>query len=258
MSGRSFMFESGAVTHQGRVRTLNEDRILVEPAAGLWLVADGMGGHNAGDMASAEIVAQLSTIGVSSSASDQHARFVDRLARANRKLQDFSRRNNGLTVGSTVAALLAFEGQYRCLWMGDSRVYLIRKGTLRQLSRDHSEVQELLDQGALTPEEARSFAGRNVITRAVGVDPELALDFAYGEMEFGDSYLLCSDGLTAHCSDEDILGAVNGRVAQQVCDLLLQMTLERGGTDNVSVIVVQCRNADLTIPVGAIPTPSTA
>lgn len=255
MNGQTFAFDSGSATHQGRVRSLNEDRVLVEPAAGLWLVADGMGGHNAGEVASGEIVKQMGTIGVSSSASDQHARFVDRLNRANQALQEYSRLHAGATVGSTVAALLIHGSQYRCLWLGDSRVYRARRGSIEQLSRDHSEVQDLLDRGVLTADEAKGFAGRNVITRAVGVEPEIDIEFVFGTVETGDCYVLCSDGLTAHCSDEDILEAVSGRMAQPASDLMVQTTLDRGATDNVSVVVVNCRSADLTLPLGGFPGP---
>lgn len=250
MNQQAFTFESWAVTHQGCVRELNEDRFLMEPGIGLWLVADGMGGHDAGEVASSGIVEQMATIGVSSSASDQHARFVDRLTRANKVLQAYSTERHGATVGSTIAALLAFDGQYTCMWMGDSRVYQVRRGKLRQISRDHSEVQELVEQGVLTKEEARNWPRRNVITRAVGVQPELDIDVVYGAMEDNDTYLLCSDGLTAHATDDDILEAVNGRRAREACEILLELTLSRGGTDNVTVVIVQCRNPDATIPVG--------
>ncbi len=250
MNEASFRFDSHAVSHQGVVRTLNEDRYYTEPRAGVWVVADGMGGHDAGEVASGAIVDQMATIGIPSSATDQHARFVDRLTRANDELQRYSMARNGSTVGSTVVALLTFEDQYRCLWMGDARVYLIRRGQLKQLSRDHSEAQELIDQGRLTVEEARSYPRRNVITRAVGVSPEIQVDAVYGTIENGDSYLLCSDGLTAHCTDEDILNAVAGRKPREACEILLDMTLERGGTDNVTVVIVQARRTDTTIPVG--------
>jgi protein phosphatase len=251
MTDQAFVFESWAVTHEGKVRELNEDRYLMEPPIGLWLVADGMGGHDAGEVASSAIVEHMKTIGVASSAADQHARFVDRLNKANRELQAYSRERNGATVGSTVAALLAYDGQYTCMWMGDARVYQIRRGKLRQLSRDHSEVQELVESGVLTKEEARNWPRRNVITRAVGVQPELDIDAVYGAMEDNDSYLLCSDGLTAHCTDEDILEAVSGRRAREACEILLDLTLSRGGTDNVTVVIVQCRNPDATIPVAS-------
>ncbi len=251
MTDQAFVFESWAVSHQGCVRELNEDRYLMEPATGLWLVADGMGGHDAGEVASGAIVEHMGTIGIASSAADQHARFVDRLTKANRQLQAYSEQRNGATVGSTIVALLAYEGQYTCLWMGDARIYQIRRGKLRQLSRDHSEVQELVESGVLTKEEARNWPRRNVITRAVGVQPELNLDAVYGAMEDNDTYLLCSDGLTAHCTDEDILEAVSGRRAKEACEILLDLTLSRGGTDNVTIVIVQCRNPDATIPVAA-------
>jgi protein phosphatase len=248
---QAFKFESWAVSHPGRVRELNEDRYLIEPDMGLWLVADGMGGHDAGEVASGAIVEHLATIGVASSAADQHARFVDRLMRANRHLRAYSEQRDGATVGSTVVALLAYDGQFACMWMGDARLYQIRRGKLRQLSRDHSEVQELVESGVLTKEEARNWPRRNVITRAVGVQDDLDIETVYGAMEDNDTYLLCSDGLTAHCTDEDILEAVSGRRAKQACEILLEQTLSRGGTDNVTIVIVQCRNPDATIPVGA-------
>jgi protein phosphatase len=249
MQEQIFRFDTWAVTHEGRVRDLNEDRYLVEPAAGMWVVADGMGGHDAGEIASGGIVEQLQTLGKPSSATDQHARFVDRLNRANALLQRYSQERNGATVGSTFVALLCFEDQYRCLWMGDSRIYRVRRGKLEQLTKDHSEVQELIDQGMLKPEEARNWPRRNVITRAVGVAPELDIDVAYGKIEHNDSYILCSDGLTAHETDADILEAVAGRKPKEACQILLDQTLERGGTDNVTVIIVQAQKSDSTVPV---------
>lgn len=256
MSEPSFRYESWAVTHQGKVRELNEDSYLVEPAAGLWLVADGMGGYEAGEVASSGIVAHLSTIGKSSSASDQHARFIDRLTHANAELQAYSAARDGVTIGSTVAALLAFKGQYRCLWAGDSRVYLLRRGRLRQLSRDHSEAQEMVETGLLSEEEARTWHRRNVITRAVGIEPEVTVEVVYGTIEHGDSYILCSDGLTAHASDEDIGAAAAGRRPRDACERLLELTLSRGATDNVTIIIVQCWNDDSTVPVSTMKRPA--
>lgn len=257
MGEQSFTYESWAASHQGRVRQLNEDRYFAEPSAkgGVWAVADGMGGHDAGEVASSLIVERMATIGIPSSATDQHARVVDRLVRANGELQEYSRRRGGATVGSTFVALLIYEGEYRCLWLGDSRLYLIRRGKLQQISKDHSEVRELIDRGLMTPAEARVSPRRNVITRAVGVHSEIEVDVTYGRVEAGDCYLLCSDELTAHCSDEDILEAVQGRKPREAGQLLLERVLERGATDNVTVIIVQCRNPDKTIPVTAMGMP---
>lgn len=236
----TFTFESWAVSHPGRVRASNEDRYLMEPEAGLWLVADGMGGHQAGEVASALIVDELATLGVPSTAPDQHARFIDRLNRANQSILAYAADHGGGIVGSTVAALLVFADQYRCLWMGDSRIYRLRDGVLEQLSHDHSEVEELVASGVLSRAEAQSWNGRNVITRAVGVGAALDLDAAYGMLAGGDVYILCSDGLTAHCSDEDIRDVIIAEGAERSVEVLLDLTLSRGATDNVTVVVVAC------------------
>lgn len=246
MKHSQFRTESWAVSHEGRVREHNEDRFLMDPRLGLWVVADGMGGYEAGEVASTGIVEQLKTIGVSSSASDQHARFIDRLTQANEEIQDFAKRR-GSMLGSTVVALLIFEGEYRCVWVGDSRVYLMRRGTLSQLSRDHSEVQELVEQGVLSREEARTWRGRNVITRAVGVHREVEPEATHGEIEIGDAFLLCSDGLTAHASDDDIRDAVTGRSSKAACESLLELVLERGATDNVTIVITQVRSTEGTV-----------
>lgn len=247
MKDSAFLYDSWAVTHEGRVRELNEDRFLMDPRIGLWVVADGMGGYDAGEVASTGIVEQLKTVGIASSASDLHARFVDRLALANQELQHYSQQRNGAILGSTVAALLIHSGHYCCVWIGDSRVYLLRRGKLSQLSRDHSEVQELVERGVLSREEARTWTGRNVITRAVGVFPEIDPEVVEGYVEPADMFLVCSDGLMAHASDDDILEAMRGRSPKAACELLLSLVLQRGATDNVTIIIAQARNAEATV-----------
>lgn len=249
MNSSSFSFESWAATDPGKVREINEDGYLVEPACGLWLVADGMGGYDAGEIASAAIVAHLATIGRSSSPQDQHARFLDRLSRANREVQDYSQARDGIIVGSTVAALLLFGDQYQGIWAGDSRLYLLRNGQLQQLSRDHSEAQELVESGVLTADEARTWSHRNVITRAIGISAEVIVDTVSGVAEHADMYLLCSDGLTTHVSDAEIETIMRGRRPREACERLIALTLERGATDNVTVVLVQCSRDDLTMPM---------
>lgn len=242
MSQLSFQSDSYAVSHAGCVRPLNEDNFLVEPQSGLWLVADGMGGHDAGEVASASIVEHLATMGIATSAPDLRARFEDRLARAHAEIRRVAQ-ERGVTIGSTVAALLAIDGRFACLWSGDSRVYLVRDDAISQVSRDHTEVQELLDRGVITADEARNWPRRNVITRAVGVSDDIDVDIAQGELQPGDTFVLGTDGLTAHVSDGEILSAVAGGSPQQVCEALLQMVLARGGTDNVTIIVVRMLDA---------------
>lgn len=234
-------FESYGLSHRGRVREHNEDNYLILPRSGLWLVADGMGGHEAGEFASATIVEHLSTIGIAASAPDLRARFEDRLVGAHDEIRDTSRQH-GVTIGSTVAALLVMDGRFACLWSGDSRVYLVRDGVISQISRDHTEVQELLDRGVINATEARDWPRKNVITRAVGVGEDIVIDYQHGELQAGDIFVLGTDGLTAHVSDEEIERVVNSTGAQAACEALLSMVLDRGGTDNVTVVIVRIRD----------------
>ncbi len=249
MTPKQFKFETGALTHTGCVRDHNEDRFLSTPDAGLWLVADGMGGHHGGELASGSIVSHLSSIGRAASAPDLQARFVDRIGRANEEIQQISQAN-GATVGSTVVALLAFEQHFAVVWSGDSRVYMIRDGELMQISRDHTEAQELLDRGAITEEEAENWPRKNVITRAIGVASEPNLDQRYGTLQHHDTFILCSDGLTGHVEDTEIRRMVHGVAPQEACDRLVELTLERGAMDNVTVVVVRCFDKEATAPLG--------
>lgn len=230
-----------AVTHSGCVRELNEDRYLAVPESGVFVVADGMGGHDAGEVASTSIVEHLKSIGIPSSAPDLRARFEDRVTLANSEIRGISMMRNGVTIGSTVAGLLAFERQYACVWAGDSRVYMLRDGELYQVSRDHTEVQDLLDRGLLTAVEAASYARRNVITRAIGVMNTPPLEIAQGQIQPDDKFLICSDGLTAHVEDEEIRDALTSQPVREACDWLIETVLSRGGTDNVTVVVVHFR-----------------
>ncbi|WP_054312783.1 protein phosphatase 2C domain-containing protein [Mesorhizobium sp. 1M-11] len=238
MSTVALPVESFGVSHKGCVRDHNEDNYLVEPQTGLWVVADGMGGHEAGELASASIVDHLATIGIPSSAPDLRARFEDRLNRANTEIRNISR-SRGITIGSTFAALLAMDGRFACLWAGDSRIYLVRNGLITQVSKDHSEVQELLDRGVISAEEALTWPRRNVITHAVGVSDQLKIDFQQGVLMPGDVFVLNTDGLTAHVSDAEIEAAVKSAELQVACRSLLETVLARGGTDNVTIVLVK-------------------
>ena len=238
MNEAELPFESYGVSHRGCVRELNEDNYLIEPMSGLWLVADGMGGHEAGEFASASIVEHLATIGVATSAPELRARFEDRLVQAHDQIRALSR-DRHVTIGSTVAALLAMDGNFACLWAGDSRVHLIRDGAISQISRDHTEVQELLDRGLIDDAEARNWPRRNVITRAVGVGDDIAIDFRQGVLLPDDVFVLSTDGLTAHVSDNEIEAAVAKTSPQRACEELLSLVLDRGATDNVTIVVVR-------------------
>ncbi|MBT0957255.1 serine/threonine-protein phosphatase [Alphaproteobacteria bacterium KMM 3653] len=251
MSVKQFRFETGAISHTGYARDHNEDKMYAEPDSGLWVVADGMGGHHGGEFASGSIVEHLATLGNPTSAPDLQARFVERINRANSQIQIHAQ-SAGATIGSTVVGLLAFEQHFACVWSGDSRIYLIRDGQLTQLSRDHTEANELFDRGAITAEEAENWPRKNVITRAIGVHPDVHLDHKYGTLRNRDTFVLCSDGLTAHVLDHEILDVARKVQPQKACDTLLDLTLERGATDNTTVMVVRAFDKTELTPMNAI------
>lgn len=234
-----FLFETGAASDTGRVRNHNEDSFLTQPESGVWLVADGMGGHQAGDFASRTIAESVASVGRPASAPDLQARFLDRVARAHAIIQDQSRRLNGATVGATLVALLTYDRHFACIWSGDSRIYLLRGGQFQQVTTDHTEVNELLRQGAISAEQAASWPRRNVITRAIGVHDRPMTDEIAGALAHGDTFLLCSDGLTEHVEDREMAEALSTMTPQQACDALVQTTLARGAKDNVTVVVVR-------------------
>lgn len=244
MTTPRFRFETGAASDVGKVRKENEDSYLTLPASGLWAVADGMGGHVAGKLASSTVIDMLSSIGQPVSATDLLARFEDRFLRANARLREICLENGYGTFGTTLVALLTDARFFACAWCGDSRAYLIRKGVIEQVSRDHTEVQELIEQGLLTPQEARKWPGKNIITRALGVFDEVDFDLEQRALQDGDILLLCSDGLTGHVEDQEIASIAMQEIrVQSLCDRLIQLTLERGANDNVTVIAVRCMRA---------------
>ena len=241
------LFDSGSATHVGLVRAQNEDSFIARPEIGLWAVADGMGGHSAGDLASGMVVEALGALPTPENAAALLRACQQAMIDTNRGIIDTAR-DRGLTViGTTVVILLVADRHFACLWAGDSRVYRVRHGAIEQITRDHSEAQELIDRGVLTPEEARKWAGRNVITRALGAHDDIELELRHGEMEAGDVFVLCSDGLTAHVEDGEIPFLVSRTKAGTACDGLVRLTLERGAQDNVTVVVVRYRPESDTI-----------
>jgi protein phosphatase len=231
-------FDVAAASHVGRVRGHNEDNFLAEPSKGVWAVADGMGGHAAGDVASATIIEELSAIEAPTSAAELLENCEERVFRANDRLMDIAA-ERGAVIGSTVAILMIYGQEYACLWSGDSRIYCIRDGQIRQLTRDHSEVEDLVAEGKLTREEARTWSRRNVITRAIGIERDPELEVVNGPLNPNDTFIICSDGLSSHVEDDEILSLTSDVSSQKACDALIALTLERGATDNVTVVVVR-------------------
>ena len=239
---RPYRFRSVALTHAGSVRKLNEDAILDRPDIGLWAVADGMGGHAAGDFASAAVVRHLDAISSITSAFDFRRAVRTALLSANQELQQKAGDELLDAIGATVVTLMVHRGHYACIWAGDSRAYRLRHGRLERLTRDHSLVQELVDAGSIHANEARTHANSNIVTRAVGASERLDLDGIHGSIEPGDRFLLCSDGLGVLSEDEieQALGIADIGLAAKG---LLRGTLDRGASDNVSVILVQAETA---------------
>ncbi len=228
----------GAATHVGHVRQRNEDSFLVATHRRLWAVADGMRGHEAGDVASRVAIEELDAIPAPATAAELLASCEARMVVANSRLRALADQRGAL-VGTTVAILLVFERSYACVWSGDSRIYRIRGELIEQISIDHTEVQELIAEGKINAEELATWPHRNVVTRAIGVFESPELQIISGMLQTGDGFVICSDGLTAHVSDAEILAQVRQHSAQAACDALLQLTLDRGATDNVTLVIVQ-------------------
>lgn len=233
-------FECASRTNVGLKRKINEDSILAETDRGLWVVADGMGGHEAGEIASAMVTDALRSLPASDDLDEMAAQAVQAIARVNRQLIDLAGAAEGKqTIGTTVVGLVIANGSFRCFWMGDSRAYLLRDGAISRVSHDHSLVQNLVDAGMLKPEDAESHENANLITRAVGVAETVEVDIVSGEARPGDQFLLASDGLTRVVPDEEIAAELQRSQPSEAADRLIDLVLERGAPDNVSLIIIQ-------------------
>jgi protein phosphatase len=240
-----FQWSSASRSHVGMVRTINEDACLAMPERGLWAVADGMGGHEAGDIASQMVVEALQQIAPPSDWPGFLEAVRESLRDVNQRLRDESaQRYQHRTIGTTVVVLIAYETQCACLWVGDSRIYRLRDGQLQQLTRDHSHVQELVDQGLIAPENAHRHPLANVITRAVGSANELEIDEVVHPLQTGDLFLLCSDGLNKTVTDEEIarLLAHSDHNCQEAVKAFIHLALMRDANDNVTTVVVNIGN----------------
>lgn len=232
-------WRSHGVTDVGCVRKVNEDSLLDKPVASLWAVADGMGGHQYGDYASQKLVERLSAIDLNESLADCVDAIENCLLDVNQDLLSYAQAQaSNHIVGTTIVVMFIQGNVGVCLWVGDSRLYRMRAGQLQQLTRDHSQVEEMLRLGLITAEDAKTHPNRNVITRAIGADPDLHVDINVFSLNSDDTYMLCSDGLYNVVAASDIkqslyLPAKNG------CSNLIKLALDNNADDNVSVIVVK-------------------
>jgi len=228
-------------THAGTKRKYNEDTWVDRPDLGVWAVADGAGGHQAGEYASGLIAEALDALPPQLSAPELLGAVRLRIAETHQALRvEAERRGHNTIIASTLVAFLARGDHFACLWAGDSRAYLLRDGVMRQITKDHSLVQELVDSGTITPEEAERHPHANIITRAVGADiDDLILDKVSGRLQLGDRFLLCSDGLCKTVPFqqlEDLLQSENGVPPPQS---LIAAALALDVTDNVTAVAIE-------------------
>lgn len=231
--------DSYGISHVGKVRKLNEDAMLEHSKAGLWAVADGMGGHSAGDKASQMIVKSLAKISSELPLDESIDEIENRMLDVNQQLLEMAQSSSKkITIGSTVIILIAYHNYCVYLWAGDSRLYRLRNNELRQITTDHSQVENYVERGLISREEALVHPYGNMITRAIGASEKLFLDMDIQEIEKGDRYLLCSDGLTKHIFDIEFENILQETSAKKTCQRLIDLTLSRGANDNVTAIVV--------------------
>src|SRR5690349_21037663 len=226
---------SGARTDVGRGRPENEDSVLVDDARGLWAVADGMGGHRAGEVASATAIETLQDAYRAGTPLNQAVEAAN-AAVFSKAADDAALRG----MGTTLTAVALENGRTALLGhVGDSRAYLLRDGAVTQVTDDHSLVEQLVREGRLSPEEAQRHPQRAIITRALGVDAHVEVDTYRVDLNPGDRLLICSDGLTNMLSDDTIAATLRRHPdPQQAADTLVDMANQAGGDDNITVVIL--------------------
>ncbi len=235
-------WRSAARTDTGKVRTRNEDAFLALPEQGLWVVADGMGGHQNGALASRLIVEQLAELPADGGLDQRLAELRKCLHGLNRRLGQeltVTAERPDTLIGSTVVALLVEGARAACVWAGDSRCYLWRSSRLYQLSRDHSLLQQLIDEQQLSPAQAARHPAAHALTRAIGASEELKLEILELDVLPGDAFLLCSDGLYQGLSADQLGAALNLPSPQLALNRLFQQALDGPARDNLSAVVVR-------------------
>jgi PPM family protein phosphatase len=246
-------------TDTGRVREHNEDTIATDSDVGLLVLADGMGGYNAGEVASGIAVKTITNL-VREGLSREDLGSIDRgtgLSRPSIVLRDAITRANKIIyqtarsqaecegMGTTVVAALFYDNRISIAHVGDSRLYRQRGSQIAQVTMDHSLLQELVDRGFYSPEEAQRAANKNYVTRALGVEPQVEVEVQEHPVDKGDIFILCSDGLSDMVEDEDIRLTIStfGANLDTVAKQLIQLANENGGRDNVSVVLAQANEA---------------
>jgi protein phosphatase len=235
---------SAARTDLGLVRSNNEDMVLDRPERRMWAVADGMGGHAYGEVASRMTVEALDALPAEESLQQAVAQARVCLLGVNDALLAEAAARRVPVIGTTLVLLLASGRSGACIWAGDSRIYLCRGGSLHQLTRDHNQFEELQARNHLSPQDAQAWPGANMITRALGAATTLELDEVQVQVSDGDMFLLCSDGLSNAVGLDAMFGALTGGDCTQAADALIRLALAAGGRDNISVVVVRADDVE--------------
>lgn len=243
-------------THTGNIREHNEDNVLVDESSGLCIVADGMGGHQAGEVASKLCVDTMLALLSDRKLAGADLRVVtdsvrEAIIEANRVIREHARHSPGhANMGTTLALFMPCGEAGIVAHVGDSRVYQMRNGVLNALTRDHSLLQEQVGAGLISKEEARQSHNRNLVTRALGTEENVAPDIRVIDVKPGDQYLLCSDGLNTMVSDHDIELVLSAMETNQklAAEVLVNLALDNGGHDNVSVAMAQIAGARKSAP----------
>jgi len=242
MTDEPDQLDSAGRTDVGRVRKHNEDNLVVRPEAGLWAVADGMGGMASGARASGLIRERLEALSLPNDLSLCVEIVCNALESANAELRE---ELGGAAGGSTVVVLIVRGFRFACIWAGDSRLYRLDGERLERVSKDHSVVEQLVDAGAIKPEAAMYHPLSNRITRAVGTEPQLKLDVVRGRVRSGERFILSSDGLHGLVPPATISKLACEDGPAEVVDRLVAAALDAGGKDNITVVLVDLPERDL-------------
>jgi serine/threonine protein phosphatase PrpC len=226
-------------THVGRVRTINQDAYANLPDKCLWVVADGMGGHKDGDIASNEIVNTFKQFETQKTIGATAQKIYQQLEKVNSELvEQATLTGENEVIGSTVAILYAKQQHCLVIWSGDSRIYLYRRGKLKLLTRDHNNEAQLLTEG-FSSEQIKDHPYAQILTHAIGGESEVYLDAQIQEIRNEDIFLLCSDGLNKEVTDDEIEKMLAQMPYQQAVDSLMDLSLQRGGRDNITIVIAR-------------------
>ncbi|MBT3205557.1 MAG: serine/threonine-protein phosphatase [Gammaproteobacteria bacterium] len=238
----SFKFSYSGLTDTGHVRSRNEDSFACVPTQNLWVVADGMGGHESGDFASQTITTQAEKFIQQPALETSLLLLEENLLHSNKIIREKAEKlGKNMTIGSTVTCLYTWKNLAFFLWAGDSRAYRFRNHTLERLTEDHSYVEELVKMGKINSAEAESHPAANVVLNAIGIDNDIVIDMEYAEIEDDDLFILCSDGLYKDLAEAQISNIIDKNEAsiEELNRNLISAALDVAGSDNCTVVLVK-------------------